>query len=223
MIKHTILLFALASYGLHAGEALHSRGWIGGEYALAKKTFFQREQDVPAFPTELRHQQKAGVFVRSVPTNSPAAQAGLQVGDLILRVNDQKTESLGTFRKLIEQSKPGAPLQLTVWKEGESRTVQVTTGRETYRKVGTLGVGFHFSSKVDLVPNPDFSAFVLGFDHSDERVELHSPESEFISEVREQNGHKNDSGQTSREGWKLWLVILQLGMHKTILNQEAVL
>ena len=212
--------FILTGFSLVAGDTIHQRGWIGGEYALAKKAGYFRKQDqVHAFPKELQPEQKAGIFVRSVPTNSPAAQAGLQAGDLILRVNEQKTESLSSFRKVIEKSEPGQSLALAVWNAGETRTVQVTTGRETYRNVGTVGLGIHFSTKIDLVPNPEFSALVIGFDRKEERAELHSTESEFVNEVRRHNGSR-DTGHADGEGWNAWLVIFHLGMHKRILSQE---
>jgi hypothetical protein len=224
MTRLALLLASLvagALVNLRAGDTIHTRGWIGGDYAVAKRTgVFESSRAVPAFPSELRAEYKAGIFARSVPPHSPAATAGLQAGDLILRVGGQNVERLPKFHKLVELTQPGHPLQLTVWRQGEVRTLRVDTGRETYRNVGTLGLGIHLSSKLDLWPNPVFSLIALGYDRLGERLELHSTESAYVRDVRQRNGAGADSAQGSREGWKVWLVILQLGMHKHVLSQE---
>src|SRR6266581_425497 len=55
--------------------ASHHRGWIGGEYKA-----------VSMFPAGLQHTQKSALLVTALNTNTPAALAGLNEGDLILEL-----------------------------------------------------------------------------------------------------------------------------------------
>ena len=57
-----------------------------------------------------------GVSVRSVSQGSPAEQAGLREGDVVIAVNNAPIESLDGFYERIE-AEPGV-IALTVWREG---------------------------------------------------------------------------------------------------------
>lgn len=52
--------------------------------------------------------------VRTVQPNSPAAQSGFKVNDVLLRVNDDEISSIVAFKNFIFLSKPGDVLQCTV-------------------------------------------------------------------------------------------------------------
>lgn len=215
------LLCVFTALNVRAGDTIHTRGWIGGEFALAKKArLFHGRHTVHSFPASLRKEQKAGIFVRFVPPGSPSAQAGLQAGDLILKLNDQPVESLRGFHDPIEALPPGHAIQLTVWRAGEKRQLNAVTGRETYRKVGMFGCGFFFSTQVDLWPNRDFSLFVLGYKRDLERAQLRSPEAEYSRAVRKADGAKDDDEPGDGEGWSCWVSPFNLGLHQKILTQE---
>ena len=57
-----------------------------------------------------------GVSVRSVSQGSPAEQAGLKEGDVVIAVNNAPIESLDTFYERIEEE--SGVIALTVWREG---------------------------------------------------------------------------------------------------------
>lgn len=67
-----------------------------------------------------------GVIVTGVERNSPAARAGLQVGDIIVEVNGQRIRGYREIRDIIEESdlRAGDVLQLKVYRDG--RTFEVS-------------------------------------------------------------------------------------------------
>lgn len=69
-----------------------------------------------------------GVLIAQVEGGSPAAQAGLQVGDVVTKINGSNVESLRDFARYVGESKPGTQLQLEVWREGRSQNVNMTVG-----------------------------------------------------------------------------------------------
>src|SRR5438045_104843 len=61
-----------------AEEKIHQRGWIGGEFKLARKTslrlmpFGPREDFIGVFPPALGKTTRAGLFITALGTNAPA-------------------------------------------------------------------------------------------------------------------------------------------------------
>jgi len=64
--------------------------------------------------------QLHGVVVQSVRPASPADDAGLQPGDVIIEVNRKPAESAGQFASAVHQSQPGKDLLLLVWSKGNA-------------------------------------------------------------------------------------------------------
>lgn len=73
----------------------------------------------------------AGALVNSVEKDSPADQAGLQVGDVILTVDGKAVDHSAALPVEIARRKPGATAQLEVWRHGATREVTVTVGALT--------------------------------------------------------------------------------------------
>src|ERR1041385_582503 len=170
-------------------EKIHERAWIGGQYKLARRSsmwipFAPSEPHLDAFPASLGHSNRAGIFIKSLSTNTPAYQAGLREGDLILAVDHQPIKSLRAFWHSIEASHPGAALPVEGWHNGERFECNVTAGRETFKHWGMFAVGIWLPSvskigPFDLWPDPGFDLVALGFQATPERKELHSPEGRF--------------------------------------------
>lgn len=206
------------SIAVASPKKTYERAWLGGEYKLAKKSsLFQPRDVVAAFPKT--EGQRAGIFTSAVHSNTPAALGGLRAGDLILQIDDQPVASLKAFRKLVDSRSPGETARLSVYREGEIVEVRVTLGREAYRCERTLGLGLFLSGNMDLVPNPDFSLIATGFKQRTQRLELQSPETQFVLRTRAENGR--DGSGLAREGWQAWLAIVSFGSHKRILSQET--
>jgi S1-C subfamily serine protease len=67
-----------------------------------------------------------GVLIAQVAPNSPAADAGLHAGDVIVQVAGHQVADSDTLIKLVRQSTIGRPLALLVLRGGHSQTVTVT-------------------------------------------------------------------------------------------------
>ena len=68
----------------------------------------------------------AGAAVSNVEEGSPAAKAGLEVGDVILKIDGRTVEGSADLSRTIRALKPGSKITLGVWRGGKSRDVAVT-------------------------------------------------------------------------------------------------
>ncbi|HSM07977.1 MAG TPA: PDZ domain-containing protein [Gemmatimonadota bacterium] len=66
-----------------------------------------------------------GVLVTSVREDSPAADAGLRAGDVILRVDDEKVEDPGDLMREIAGSEAGE-IELRILRDRQERTIRAT-------------------------------------------------------------------------------------------------
>jgi serine protease Do len=69
-----------------------------------------------------------GALVSQVTKDSPAAKAGIKVGDLILRYNGKKIEDTRHLRNLVAATSPDEKIDITVFRDGKERTFKVTVG-----------------------------------------------------------------------------------------------
>lgn len=67
-----------------------------------------------------------GVLVAQVAPNSPAADAGLRAGDVIVQLAGQPVADPDTLIRLVRQSTIGRPLTLSVVRGGQFQTISVT-------------------------------------------------------------------------------------------------
>lgn len=67
-----------------------------------------------------------GALVRSVETGSPAAQAGVEAGDIITKFNGQTIERATDLPRLVGNTKPGSKVNLSVFRRGATRELGVT-------------------------------------------------------------------------------------------------
>jgi S1-C subfamily serine protease len=66
-----------------------------------------------------------GCKVSSVDPKSPAAKAGLRVGDLVLRVDQREIKAAASFRRWVAEAGPGESLSLEVKRGAKSFSVDV--------------------------------------------------------------------------------------------------
>jgi putative serine protease PepD len=73
----------------------------------------------------------AGASVASVVSGSPADKAGLKQGDVIVKADDADIHSSDDLLDVVQSSKVGDKLQLTVSRNGSTQVVPVTVGESS--------------------------------------------------------------------------------------------
>jgi hypothetical protein len=84
-----------------------------------------RGVDDPVLRTHLQLAEGTGIVVEDVVADSPAAKAGLQKHDIILRANDDMVDSMETLQTHVQAAKDKA-IELEVIRLGKETTVKVT-------------------------------------------------------------------------------------------------
>ncbi len=83
---------------------------------------------------ELKLSAERGVLLGKIVTDSPAAKAGLKENDVVTEINGQRVEGTAQFRRMIHEIPAGRPVQLTVWRDGRSQTMNVKLGKAQERR-----------------------------------------------------------------------------------------
>ena len=77
---------------------------------------------------KLKLTEDKGVLVLGVAKDSPAAQAGISVADVIKKINGQEVSDASSVQQIVEKSTVGKDLQLEVIRGGKLVTVAVKAG-----------------------------------------------------------------------------------------------
>ncbi|MCL2064644.1 MAG: Do family serine endopeptidase [Candidatus Cloacimonetes bacterium] len=84
-------------------------------------------QDIsPEIRSSLGLNEISGVIVARVENDTPASNAGLQVGDVILEVNNQRIDNVGRFRIVVASCPVNQRIPVRINREGRERTLNVT-------------------------------------------------------------------------------------------------
>ena len=70
-----------------------------------------------------------GILVTQVIEASPAQDAGLKQGDVILQIDGEKVDKVANFRNRIALTAPDTNIRLTIWRDGERREIKVKIGK----------------------------------------------------------------------------------------------
>ncbi len=128
------LLLGLCGGAAIGGVAGYALGRSAETRALRPSNNFTVPQPFRVTPEAPGSQQLpqggagSGVLVQDVVANSPAEQAGIQPGDMILQVNGTQIGGTRPLAEFLTQFKPGDRVRLTVERGGATRTVTVTLG-----------------------------------------------------------------------------------------------
>ena len=82
--------------------------------------------------------REAGVLVGTVETDSPAAKAGLQVGDIVTAADGQKIERRRDLVRAIRRKKEGDTVQIDIVRDRATKTLSVAVAE---REDGGLRIG----------------------------------------------------------------------------------
>ncbi len=112
-----------------------------------------------------------GVAVEKVSENSPAAQAGIQTGDVILKFNGEETTSVRKLTRLIGEVAPDHQARLTILRGGNEREITVTLGKRAMPSFQENGLRFENMPTLPGIPefprvpmSPDGQAAPFGGD-----------------------------------------------------------
>ena len=98
---------------------------------LGRKVEYTSSDTQSAPQTAKALAQKAvdeGAYVESVGSGTPAAKAGLQVGDVVVRINDTPVTSAASLGGVIRKYVPGDQVELTIDRDGDTRTLTAVLG-----------------------------------------------------------------------------------------------
>ena len=85
----------------------------------------------------------AGVLIATVHDDTAADEAGLEAGDIILRLDGDKMSASGELSEAIGDHEPGDEVKLVIFRDGKKKTVKATLG-ERDRGPGLYSQkGFH--------------------------------------------------------------------------------
>ncbi len=95
------------------------RGWLGIEI----------QEMTPQLAESFGMQHSVGLIIAGIYRNSPAHQAGLQPGDILLGIEGKPITGPQDALNQITQTPPGQELRLTVTRNGQTREVLVRIGQ----------------------------------------------------------------------------------------------
>ena len=81
--------------------------------------------------SELGMPRPRGVYIFDVVDGEPAAEAGIESGDVIVAWNGERLESVAQLRRLTGETPPGRAVDLTVLRDGAERDVTVELSGRT--------------------------------------------------------------------------------------------
>ncbi len=96
-----------------------------------------------------------GALVSSVQKGSPAAKAGLEAGDVILKFNGAPISRSSDLPSLVASLRAGSPAKIEVWRDGKTREVTAQLAeREMPKNVSDAGEDAAPQGKLGLAVRP---------------------------------------------------------------------
>lgn len=84
------------------------------------------QEVTPDIAESLGLKSRGGALVASVVADSPAAKAGVKIGDVILSLDGRDVEKVQALPRAVAQSKIGDTHEITVWRDGKTVTLNAT-------------------------------------------------------------------------------------------------
>ncbi|MPZ12806.1 MAG: PDZ domain-containing protein, partial [Kiloniellaceae bacterium] len=100
------------------GDGAVERGWLGVQI-----------QDVTEeIADSLGLEEQKGALIVDANAGEPAAEAGIKPGDVVIAVEGESITSPRELARSVGRQKPGASVEVTVWRNGEATNLDVKLG-----------------------------------------------------------------------------------------------
>ena len=103
-------------------KSIIEKGYISKPYVGVSVSDVNQQTQLYGIP--------AGAAVQAVSDDSPAAEAGLQAGDVITRVNGTEITGSSDLVSLVSEAAIGDTLTMTVYRQGSTMELTVTVGEQ---------------------------------------------------------------------------------------------
>jgi S1-C subfamily serine protease len=158
---------ALTAVALAAGPVLKASDDDPGKPRQKKQTFEFRALGGGAhLGVTLEDREQPGAVVKEVRPDTPAAKAGLQPGDVIVRYQGDRVEGAAALARMVRETPAGRHVEIEVERNGSTQTLSATLekGRGMHHWAqGVRGGDLEdFDIEVPEIPDmPDVSAMPL--------------------------------------------------------------
>jgi serine protease Do len=98
--------------------------------------------------------QPEGALVSSVEKDGPSARAGVEPGDVILKVNGEPLAASNELPVKIAALSPGTTVELEIWRNHAARTVSVKLGAVEDQRTASSASPPHEGGKLGLAVRP---------------------------------------------------------------------
>jgi serine protease Do len=82
-----------------------------------------------------------GALVNGVEKDAPAAKAGIEIGDIILKVDGREVKSSNELPRIISAVRPGTKVTITVWRKGAQKDFAVSVAEMKEEAIAVPGRG----------------------------------------------------------------------------------
>ena len=98
-------------------EPLDGFGEMGGDLVLSERVLFDLDFD------------GAGAAINNVPSDGPADEAGLESGDVIVKIGERTIESIRDLRQAMASQRPENVVEVTVKRGDEELQFDLKLGK----------------------------------------------------------------------------------------------
>jgi serine protease Do len=98
--------------------------------------------------------QPEGALVSTVEKGGPAEKAGVEPGDVILKINGTPLRDSNELPSLVAAITPGTPVNLEIWRNHASKDVSVVLGALEDKRTASTEQGHEQSGKLGLAVRP---------------------------------------------------------------------
>ncbi len=123
-------------FAIAIDTAKYVAGWLIKDGKIRRSYIGVGGQNVKLHRRVIRYHNipvETGLLVASIEPNSPAEQAGLQVGDVVVEFAGQPVASIDALHKLLTESRIGNKTPMTAVRHTEKLALEITPGESQWR------------------------------------------------------------------------------------------